>query len=131
MKITADTNLLVRAVVQDDPGQALAASELLQKAALVAVPLPVLCEFVWVLQRVYAFTSHDCIAAIEALMASEQVVVDGPAVRVGLTMLAAGGDFADGVMAHSGQWLGGEVLATFDRKASALLNAQGIRTLLL
>lgn len=130
MKITADTNLLVRAVVQDDPSQALAASELLQKAALVAVPLPVLCEFVWVLQRVYAFTSHDCIAAIEALMASEQVVVDEPAVRVGLAMLAAGGDFADGVIAHSGHWLGGEVLATFDRKAADLLNAQGIRTLL-
>ncbi|WP_411871043.1 type II toxin-antitoxin system VapC family toxin [Vulcanococcus limneticus] len=131
MKITADTNLLVRAVVQDDPGQALAASELLQKAELVAVPLPVLCEFVWVLRRVYAFTSHDCIAAIEALMASEQVVVDGPAVGVGLTMLATGGDFADGAIAHGGHWLGGEVLATFDRKAADLLKAQGIRTLLL
>ncbi|MCP9792737.1 type II toxin-antitoxin system VapC family toxin [Vulcanococcus limneticus Candia 3F8] len=131
MKITADTNLLVRAVVQDDPGQALAASELLQKAELVAVPLPVLCEFVWVLRRVYAFTSEDCIAAIEALMASEQVVVDGPAVGVGLTMLATGGDFADGVIAHGGHWLGGEVLATFDRKAADLLKAQGIRTLLL
>ncbi len=109
----------------------MAASELLQKAALVAVPLPVLCEFVWVLRRVYAFSSHDCIAAIEALMASEQVVVDGPAVRVGLAMLEAGGDFADGVMAHGGHWLGGEVLATFDRRAAALLKAQGIRTLLL
>ena len=52
MKITADTNVLVRALVQDDPGQARAASALLEQAELVAVPLPVLCELVWVLHRV-------------------------------------------------------------------------------
>ncbi|MFO7630252.1 MAG: hypothetical protein R6W06_12210 [Prochlorococcaceae cyanobacterium] len=36
MKITADTNVLVRALVQDDPGQARAASDLLEQAELVA-----------------------------------------------------------------------------------------------
>jgi len=28
----------------------------------------VLCELVWVLRRVYAFTRNDCVGAIEALM---------------------------------------------------------------
>ena len=46
MKITADTNVLVRALVQDDPEQARAASALLEQAELVAIPLPVLCELV-------------------------------------------------------------------------------------
>ena len=52
MKITADTNVLVRALVQDDPEQAKSASALLEQAELVAIPLPVLCELVWVLRRV-------------------------------------------------------------------------------
>ncbi|MCP9888679.1 hypothetical protein KBY96_12180 [Cyanobium sp. ATX 6A2] len=69
MKITAATNLLVRALVQDDPEQARAASALLSQAELVAIPLPVLCELVWVLRRVYRFPSTDCVRALEVLMA--------------------------------------------------------------
>jgi hypothetical protein len=42
MTITADTNGLVRALVQDDPEQARAASALLEQAELMAIPLPVL-----------------------------------------------------------------------------------------
>ncbi len=55
MIITADTNVLVRAVVADDPGQAAAAIEALRQAEAIAVPLPVLCELVWVLRRAYGF----------------------------------------------------------------------------
>ena len=42
MTITADANGLVRALVQDDPEQARAASALLEQAELMAFPLPVL-----------------------------------------------------------------------------------------
>jgi predicted nucleic acid-binding protein len=52
MKITVDTNILVRAVVRDDEEQAEAASTLLKDAEIIAVSLPCLCEFVWVLRRV-------------------------------------------------------------------------------
>ena len=54
VKITADTNLLVRVLVQDDAEQARAAQALLSRAALIAVPLPVLCELAWVLKRAYS-----------------------------------------------------------------------------
>ena len=40
------------------------------RPSLVAIPLPVLCELVWVLRRMYGFTQADCMGAIEALMAS-------------------------------------------------------------
>ncbi len=40
-------------------------------------------------------------------------------------MLDAGGDFADGVIAHEGQWLGAETFVSFDRKAVEMLKAQG------
>ena len=105
--------------------QARAASALLEQAELVAIPLPVFCELVWVLRRVYRFSASDCIGAIEALLASASVRVDRPAVRAGLQLLAAGGDFADGVIAYGGRQLGGDQLATFDQEAARLLAAAG------
>ena len=126
MILTADTNVLVRAVVADDPGQAAAAIEALRQAEAIAVPLPVLCELVWVLRRAYGFQAAEIIGAIRALLDAEGVMVDRSAVEAGLALLEAGGDFADGVIAHEGQWLGGEVFVSFDRQAVALLQAQGV-----
>jgi len=40
-------------------------------------------------------------------------------------MLNAGGDFADGVIAYKGSWLGAETFVSFDRKAVKLVEAQG------
>ena len=131
MRITADSNALARALVQDEPEQARAASALLEQAELVAIPLPVLCELVWVLRRVYGFTRADCVGAIEALKASRTVVADRPAVAAGLQLLASGGDFADGVIAFGGRLLGSAQLATFDRNAARLLSEAGEPVLLL
>lgn len=126
MNITADTNILVRALVADDPGQAAEASQLLREASSIAVPVPVLCELVWVLKRVYGFAMADIGTAIRSLLAAGTVRLDRPAVEAGLALLEAGGDFADGVIAHQGQWLGGDVFVSFDRQAVALLRQQGV-----
>ncbi|PKM06276.1 MAG: VapC toxin family PIN domain ribonuclease [Gammaproteobacteria bacterium HGW-Gammaproteobacteria-4] len=125
MKIAVDTNVLVRAVVADEPTQARAAAKVLADAELIAVALPCLCEFVWVLLRVYHFQPSDAAAAIRALLATANVEVNRPAVELGLTVLEAGGDFADGVIAYEGSWLGGTTFVSFDKKAVALLAAQG------
>jgi predicted nucleic-acid-binding protein len=42
-----------------------------------------------------------------------------------LAVLEADGDFADGVIAFEGHWLGGEAFVSFDKQAVALLQAQG------
>ena len=102
MKITADTNVLIRAVVQDDPYEARQATKVLREADLVAVPIPVLCEFVWVLRSGYKRPVSDVSDAIHRLMKTAKVVMNRPAVEAGLTVLDAGGDFADGVIAHEG-----------------------------
>ena len=125
MKITADTNVLVRALVRDDPQQAQIAADALLSASLVAVALPSLCELVWVLRRVYGFGAGDAAAAVRALMAASNVQANRPAVDAGLAVLEAGGDFADGVIAYEGQWLGGDTFVSFDKQAVALLQAQG------
>ncbi|MGL6110175.1 MAG: type II toxin-antitoxin system VapC family toxin [Rubrivivax sp.] len=125
MKVAVDTNVLVRAVVRDDVAQARAAVKVLKAAQLIAVTLPCLCEFVWVLRKVYGFEVGDVAAAIRALVAAANVQVNRPAVEAGLAMLSAHGDFADGVIAYEGSWLGGETFVSFDKQAVALLTAQG------
>ncbi len=131
MKWSVDTNVLIRAVVQDDPAQARKASKLLTQAELIAVALPCLCEFVWVLLKVYKFKNTDASAAIRALIATANVQVNRPAVEAGLALLDAGGDFADGVIAHEGSWLGGDTFVSFDRQAVSLLVGQGLAARLL
>jgi predicted nucleic-acid-binding protein len=125
VKIAVDTNVLVRAVVRDDKIQAEAAARLLRNANLVAVAISSLCELVWVLRRKYEFSAADTAAAIRALIAAGNVEVDGPAAAAGLSILDAGGDFADGAIAYEGRWLGGETFVSFDRKAVEMLKAQG------
>ena len=124
MKITADTNILVRALVEDDARQAALAQATLREAELVALPLPVLCELVWVLSRGYGIAAPEIAAAIRLLLAAENVVTDGPAAEAGLALLADGGDFADGVIAHEGRRLGAVTFLSFDRQAVKLLESR-------
>ncbi|MGI4796616.1 MAG: type II toxin-antitoxin system VapC family toxin [Janthinobacterium lividum] len=131
MKVTVDTNILVRAAVRDDEQQGDAAAALLRDAELIVVPLPCLCEFVWVLRRVYRLEQPDISAAIRALLGAANVTVNRPAVDAGLAIFEAGGDFADGLIAYEGRWLDGEVFVSFDKKAVALIAKQGQQTRLL
>jgi predicted nucleic-acid-binding protein len=124
VKVAVDTNVLVRAVVQDDPRQAMIASKTV-KAEVLAVATSCLCEFAWVLRRVYEFRPSEIAAAIRELLAAGNVEANRPAVEAGLAMLDAGGDFADGAIAYEGRWLGGETFVSFDAKAVQLLKAQG------
>jgi len=125
MKISVDTNVLLRAVLQDDPEQGPAAARLLSEASLIAVSLPSLCEFVWVLRRGAKLSTSDVAQSIRDLIAAGNVVMNRPAVEAGLAILEAGGDFADGVIAFEGQWLGGEEFVSFDREAVSLLEQTG------
>jgi predicted nucleic-acid-binding protein len=130
MKITADTNLLVRALVEDHAEQSKAAQLALRKADIVALTIPALCELVWVLQC-YKIRPGDIAEAIRGLLNSANIVVNRSTVEAGLVMLDAGGDFADGVIACEGNWLGADTFVSFDKKAVKLLEAQGNSALLL
>lgn len=125
MKITADTNVLVRAILQDDLAQARSARKLLKDATLIAVSLPSLCELVWILRQGAKLSKEDVAIAIRALLDAGNVVMNRPAVEVGLVLLEAGGDFADGIMAYEGKWLGGETFVSLDKKAVTLLTKHG------
>jgi predicted nucleic-acid-binding protein len=131
MKVTADTNVLLRATIADDPAQARRAQEILGGAELVVMPVAALCEFVWVSRSAYRRPSREVGDVIRAWLLSPTVRLDRPTVEAGLAMLDAGEDFADGVIAFSGRQMGGDVFVSFDRRAVALVAAAGGETHLL
>jgi predicted nucleic-acid-binding protein len=125
VKITVDTNVLARAVLLDDAQQSRAAAALLKEASLIAVPLPCLCELVWILRRGAKLSKDDVAATIRDLLDAGNVMMNRPAVEAGLAVLESGGDFADGVIAYEGGWLGGETFVSFDKQTVELVAQHG------
>jgi predicted nucleic-acid-binding protein len=125
VKIAVDTNVLVRAAVRDDPEQTDAATRIMARAEVLAITVSSLCEFVWVLRGVYGYRAPKIAEAIGILLSAENVETNRASAEAGLAMLDAGGDFADGVIAYEGRWLGAETFVSFDKKAVEMLAAQG------
>ena len=113
-KIAVDTNVLVRYFTWDDEAQGEIAAEVIENAAALIVPLVVLCEFVWVLQRAYRYSRAEIHDLVSRLAQMRTVELDRPATEAGLAMLAKGGDFADGVIAYESQSSRCDRLVTFD-----------------
>jgi predicted nucleic-acid-binding protein len=125
VKIVPDTNVLARFIVGDEPAQARIAKAQLAGADVVAIGTASLCELVWVLSKIYKRSATDIARAIRVVIGAENVAVNQRAVEAGLAVLGAGGDFADGAIAYEGLQLGGEVFASFDKKAVSLVKANG------
>lgn len=125
MSLIVDTNVLIRAITLDDPNESRKSLEIL-RAPSVVISSQALCEMIWVLRRLYRRTHTELAAVVNFLVETENVVLDRPAVEAGLLCMEAGGDFADGIIAFEGRRLGGEVFATFDRKAASILAKAGI-----
>lgn len=131
MRIAVDTNVLLRAAINDDPTSGSKARDLIQHAELVVVTIASLCEFVWVALRTYKLPRAAIASAIGDLLSGKQVICDRAAAEAGLAMLMGGGDFADGIIAFEGRRQGGDIFATFDKKAARLIAETGGRVELL
>jgi predicted nucleic-acid-binding protein len=131
MKITADTNVLVRAMTDDDVRQSRIAKNALARAEMVVATLPTLCELAWVLSRGYKIPAGEIVEGFRRLINAANVVVNRPAAEAGLAHLEAGGDFADGVIAFEGAALGADTFVSFDKSAVKLALAQGLNAKLL
>lgn len=126
MRITADTNILVRVIVRDDIAQAQTALHVLEAADTVFITLPCLCEFVWVLESTYGLPRDEIALSVRAIVERSNVSTDLAAVPTGLRLLDAGGDFADGIIAAAGAAMGGDTFVSFDRNAVARIGAIGL-----
>jgi predicted nucleic-acid-binding protein len=90
-----DTNVLLRALVQDDEAQSARAQSLLTEHEIY-IPVTVMLELEWVLRSRYAFTSKVVSQAIEKIAALGNVVVgERDAVLAAAAKASQGWDFAD------------------------------------
>ena len=121
-----DTNVLVRYVTRDDPGQERAASRFLESARTRSEPIfvnvIVLCELVWVLGRTYEYSKAELAAVIGQVLTTEQVVVeDADLAWLALSdFKASKADFADCLIGRKNLRLGCDATATFDGRLKGL-----------
>jgi predicted nucleic-acid-binding protein len=109
---SVDTNVLVRALVRDDPVQSPRAEALLREAALY-VPVTVVLELEWVLRSRYAFTPRRVARAMQLLVAIPNLTVgERDAVLAAAARSASGWDFADAL--HHALSVGCEDFVTLD-----------------
>jgi predicted nucleic-acid-binding protein len=126
MTVAVDTNILVRYLTWDDLAQAKAAARVIESGETIAISSIVLCELVWVLRRAYRLSVAEVADSIREVIESRNVVVDRPAAEMGLAVLCAGSDFADGIIRHDAERARCRHIATFDRDFAVLLGAGGI-----
>lgn len=116
----ADTNLVVRLIVRDDPAQVA-----LAEAALVGgfeVLLTVLLECEWVLRANYGLDRRQVVDGLKTLIGLPGCSIERPDVlSFALTAYLDGADFADAL--HVGQSIGHASFLTFDRKLARRVGA--------
>ena len=107
-----DTNVLVRALVNDNAAQSARAVALLTEHDIF-IPVTVVLELEWVLRSRYAFTPKVVAQAIEKIAALGNVVVgERTAVLAAAARAAQGWDFADAL--HHALSQGCEDFSTLD-----------------
>lgn len=122
--IGLDTNVLVRYLTLDDPGQTALATDIFDSLTTDSpgfVSLVVIVELVWVLESVYDFRKDRIIETLDAILRSQDLAVErADAVRQALRRFAASrADFADCLIERCCQDAECKYTVTFDRKAAA------------
>lgn len=119
--IALDTNVIVRLIVEDDPGQLAVAREIVAAAEAAGETClltdVVLCEIEWVLVSAYGATRADVLAAIQAL-AGESLFdfEDRARLHRALDSYQRGrGDLSDYLISQTATALGARTTFTFDR----------------
>ena len=109
-----DTNVVVRYLTGDDPGQAARARAVID-AGQVFVSTTVLLEAEWVLRGVYGFARKKVAEALRAFSGLPDVSVESPALLAeALDRAEKGMDFADAL--HLAAAARCETMLTFDRR---------------
>ena len=122
-----DTNVVVRYLTGDDPGQAARAKAAVD-AGNVFVSTTVLLESAWVLRSVYGLAGEEAAAALRAFSGLPGVSVESPdLIAEALGRAEKGMDVADAL--HLGAAARCEALLTFDRRFIELAGDAPVRVM--
>jgi predicted nucleic-acid-binding protein len=121
--IGLDTNVIVRYIMQDDVKQSSLATRLIEARSAASpgfVPMVAVVELAWVMASAYELDKRQLIAALEGLLRTKELVVEGAeTVWKALRLYqSANADFADCLIERSASAHGCESTVTFDRDAA-------------
>ncbi|REJ03964.1 PIN domain-containing protein [Microbacterium bovistercoris] len=123
--IGIDTNVILRAVLRDDPRQSAAADEFFRGLGPNRrgfITQLTLAEVYWVLSRTASLSREESLEVIRRLMRTEVLEFDdGESVVEALQLAAEGADFADALINATMRMFGTTDTFTFDRGASRRL----------
>ena len=119
--IALDTNILIRLLVRDDPGQTALAERLLHEAADAGekcfISDPVLCEVEWVLESSYQARRGDVLAAMQELFSGDLFAFeDREVLRQAIARYQESkADFSDYLIGAKARARGARTTYTFER----------------
>lgn len=120
-----DTNVILRAALDDDPVQSRLAQELLETLTREApgfVTMVTLAEVFWIVRRREGFSKDTALALIRGLVESDVLEFDdGEGVVRALEAAGDGADFADALIDSTMAQFGVTETVTFDRRAAQRL----------
>jgi predicted nucleic-acid-binding protein len=120
-----DTNVLVRFLVKDDPGQAAKASSYFQRTIADGEDLfinhIVFCELVWVLESAYGYKKKEIIDVLYKILMTKQFEVESKdMVRHAVNEYSHGnGDLSDYLIGIINHQNGCDITVTFDQDLTA------------
>ena len=119
-----DTNVLVRYLTHDDPGQTAAATRMMNSLSVDSpgfLSLIVIAELVWVLAISYRYQKQEIEQVLENLLRTKELVIERTdIVSQAFRMFRAGrADFADCLIERCSRAAGCKHTFTFDGKAVA------------
>jgi len=120
-----DTNVLVRLITRDEPGQLAAAESFVSTGAWVSVLA--LAEATWVLSAVYGVQSKALATAVEMLLNHQSLVLqDADVIAAALDLFRANPSvgFSDCLKVQIASKAGHEPLGTFDRRLARVQGTQ-------
>jgi predicted nucleic acid-binding protein len=121
-----DTNVLIRHLTGDPPGQARRATAFLERAEDLLVPDLIVAEVVYVLESFYEVKRQRVAELVRAVIGFPAiVVVDEPLLLRALEVYEVDRlDFAEAYLVASAETSGVETIASFDRTIDRLATIQ-------
>ncbi len=120
--IGIDTNVLLRAILRDDPRQTPEAEKLFRSLTIERrgfITQVTLAETYWVLSCAKGLSRQDCLTVIRRLVETEVLEFDdGESVVRALTLAEEGADFGDALIEGTLELFGVDETVTFDRHAA-------------
>ena len=121
--IGLDTNLIVRYIAQDDVVQSAKATQLIESLSIENqgfITLVAIVELVWVIQGCYKATKQECVAILQTLLHTREILLENAEVIVMATQryAASNADFADCLIERSANYAKCTCTMTFDSNAA-------------